>query len=358
MSEHAMLPYLIVGQGLAGTALAWCLHERGMPFLIVDRHEAQTSSKVAAGLVTPVTGMRLNLSWRYGELYPEAMAFYQKRERELGERFYFAKPIVRLFRDEKARELWSKRIADPEVQRYVVAKGADEPLLNEAVFANPFGGFEQQHSGWLDAAAFVEASRRFFESLGAWQQGEVHSPELEVKPDEVVWKGRRFAGAVFCTGWEAALHPWFDWVPFKSARGTVLKVAADTAGEERIINRGCWVLPHRDGQLRVGPTYEVPFSATEPHQPAPGAVAGLEAKLQKLLLRPYEVLGMQTGVRPIIRDRQALMGRHPARPRIAFLNGLGSKGVLRAPWLARMLTEHLLDGREIEPELDLASNLD
>ena len=90
--------FLIIGQGLAGTALAWRLHQRGRGFLIVDRDEAQTSSKVAAGLVTPITGMRLNLSWRYGTLYPEALAFYQEMETLLHQRFYHEVPIVRLLR--------------------------------------------------------------------------------------------------------------------------------------------------------------------------------------------------------------------------------------------------------------------
>jgi flavin-dependent dehydrogenase len=66
---------LIVGQGLAGTALAWRLWERGVPFVVVDRDEAVTCSKIAAGLVTPITGMRLNLNWRFVSQREEAGAF-------------------------------------------------------------------------------------------------------------------------------------------------------------------------------------------------------------------------------------------------------------------------------------------
>ncbi|MDZ4287334.1 MAG: FAD-dependent oxidoreductase, partial [Prosthecobacter sp.] len=210
-------------------------------------------------------------------------------------------------------------------------------------------------SGWLDTAVFLNASRACFESLGSWQRGEVAPEDLVFKDGGVSWQGRLFSTAVFCTGWEAAKHPWFDWVPFQSARGTVLTVAADTRGEWRIINRGCWLLPRSDGTLRVGPTYELPFD--EPNTPSPDAIAGLEKKLQALLKIPYQIVGSQTGVRPIIKGREALIGRHPARPQIAFMNGLGSKGVLRAPWLANQLVAHLLDGQPIETKLDLAGNL-
>ena len=344
-----MIPrILIIGGGLAGTTLGWRLHERGLPFLIVDRDEPLTSSKVAAGLVTPITGMRLSLSWRFGELSPEALAFYRSLESKLGTRFYHEVPIVQLLASEKAVTQWQKRRDQIEVQPYLKAPEPG-PLVNQAIFANPHGGFVQQHSGWLDTAAYLSASQRYFESLGSWQRG-------ELTPDEVASRiGKDFTHAVFCIGWEAARHPWFDWVPFQSARGTVLQVSADTGGETRVVNNGCWLLPRGDGSLRVGPTYELNFD--QPHTPAPEIIAALETRLRGLLKTPYTITGSQTGVRPIIARREALIGIHPARPGIAFLNGLGSKGVLRAPWVARQLTEHLLDGKPIEPELDLAGNL-
>lgn len=344
--------FLIIGQGLAGTALAWQLHLRGLAFTVVDRDEEFTSSKVAAGLVTPITGMRLNLNWRYDTLYPEAMEFYHGIEARLNQRFYHEVPIVRLLRDEKAAALWEKRRLQPEVQPYLAA--AEGPLVNEAVFNNPHGGFQQQHSGWMDTAAFLAASRAYFQGLGQWQSGEVTPEALMVEAGGVTWQGGRYGQAIFCIGWEAARHPWFDWVPFQSARGTVLTLEADTGGERRIINRGCWLLPRADGSLRAGPTYELDFA--DPHSSSSTALAGLEQKLRILLKAGYTVTGSQTGVRPIIKGHQALIGRHPARPQIAFMNGLGSKGVLRAPWVARCLVEHLVDGAPVEEGMDLSGN--
>jgi glycine oxidase len=340
---------LIIGGGLAGTSLAWQLHKRGVPFMMVDRDEPQTSSKVAAGLITPITGMRLVLNWRIATLYPEAATFYQQLEQELGCRFYHETAIVSLLQDDQAVTQWQKRQLQPEVQPYLQI-GDSAALVDESIFTNPHGGFKQR-GAWLDTAAFLAASKRYFESTGRWQQAEFPFSE---SGGPIQWNGQIYTHAIFCIGWEAAKHPWFDWLPFRSGRGTVLEVKADTGGETRIINRGCWLLPRGDGALRVGPTYE--FNFDHPHLPSPAAVAGLETKLQALLKRPYEITGSQTGVRPIIQHRQAVIGRHPVRTHIAFMNGLGSKGVLRAPWLARQLVEHLLDGKPIEPELDLAGN--
>ena len=107
---------LIIGGGLAGISVAWRLHERSVPFMIVDREEPLTSSKVAAGLVAPITGLRLTQNWRYDTLYPEALQFYRDKESQLGARFYHEVPIVQLLRDEKAVMQWQKRRAQPEVQ--------------------------------------------------------------------------------------------------------------------------------------------------------------------------------------------------------------------------------------------------
>jgi glycine oxidase len=345
--------FLIIGQGLAGTCLAWRLMERGRTFLIVDRDEAVTSSKIAAGLVTPITGMRLNLNWRYDTLHPEAVAFYQEKERVLDRRFYHFKPHVRLFKKPEEVELWKKREMDEKLMAYV-RKDVLEPLVDETEITNPLGGFEQRHSGYLDAAAFLAASREHFIQSGVMITGEVHA--ADVRPDEsgVMWRGERFGQVVFCQGWEAARHPWFDWVPFQSARGTVVSVSVQMK-ESRIINRGCWLLPREDGTLRVGPTYELRF--TEPNTPSVLAMTDLQNRLSALLKVAHRVTDSQTAVRPIIRGAKAMIGRHPSVPRVSFLNGLGSKGVLRAPFMARRLVEHLLDDATLEEEYDLRRNL-
>ncbi|HEY9156184.1 MAG TPA: FAD-dependent oxidoreductase, partial [Opitutaceae bacterium] len=87
--------FQIIGQGLAGTCLAWALFEREVPFELLDR-ERGGSSRVAAGLINPVTGMRFEPSWRIDEFLPEAIAFYESLERTLGERFWHPLPVVRL----------------------------------------------------------------------------------------------------------------------------------------------------------------------------------------------------------------------------------------------------------------------
>jgi len=342
---------LIIGQGLAGTALAWRLWERGVPFLIVDRDEPLTSSKVAAGLITPITGMRLTVSWRYAVFYREALRFYRNCGKHLQQRFFFPRGYVRLLKNAAELAKWDKRRCDPAMQPFLHRK---TPELNPEVIRQPENGFQQRHAAWLDTNAYLESSRRFFESHDSWIQADVKPGAVQDDAEGVEWNGQRFSHIIWAQGWTAEKHPLFHWVPFQSALGTILTVKADLEGEKRILNRGCWLLPRNDGTLRAGSTYEWKFD--DPHTPSADQVQTLKASLRSLLKAPAEITATQTAVRPIIKHRQALMGTHPTHPRVAFLNGLGSKGSLRSPWLARHLIEHLLDGAPIDAEMDLQQN--
>jgi glycine/D-amino acid oxidase-like deaminating enzyme len=345
------LPILIIGQGLAGTALAWRLWERGVQFLIVDRDEPGTSSKIAAGLLTPVTGMRLTLSENYGAWLLEAMKFYRHKEKLLGLKMLHPGRYVRLFKNDAEPAKWAKRVQQAEVLPFVRGNA----VVDETVLANDRGGIELNHAGWLDTRAYLDASRAFFEQNGCWMRGEVQPDDVEVNADGVHWNDREFSHAALCSGWEAMRHPLFDWVPFEPARGTILTVRADIGAERRVIHGGCWVQPRGEGMLRVGSTYELKFD--DPNGFDETKLAELHATMSSLIKVPCEVIEQQAAVRPIIARQRTLIGRHPARERLLFINGLGSKGVLRAPHFARKLVTHVLDGEPIPSAMDVRGNV-
>ena len=86
---------IIVGQGLAGPTLAWQLMDAGQRVLILDANEEVTTSKIAAGLITPITGQRIALSWKVEEFLPVARKFYRALEARTGELFFHERRAVR-----------------------------------------------------------------------------------------------------------------------------------------------------------------------------------------------------------------------------------------------------------------------
>ncbi len=113
---------IIVGQGLAGTTLAWALIEAGQRVLVLDAEEPVTSSKIAGGLITPITGQRLALSWRVDEMMPAARAFYGRVEARTGHKVFNDRTATRLFASDIEREIWAKRGCKAEFQKHLTAE--------------------------------------------------------------------------------------------------------------------------------------------------------------------------------------------------------------------------------------------
>lgn len=354
---------VIVGQGLAGTLLAWALLERdpGRRVLLVDGEEAVTSSRVAAGIVTPITGQRLVKSWRLEEMSAAAEGFYRRVEKILGVTYFQEKAILRLLASELELERWQRRMGEADYEKWL----REIDGLEVRGLRDEFGAFEMR--GWqLDVPGFLDASRSWFAERGMYRAGEVTAcaAAINVGDDRLVVREMEVTAGelVFCQGWRAHEGDLFDWVPFRPGKGELMEVEMardselETAG--RIVNRSGWLMPLGGRRFRCGSTYSwhrVDCVPTEEGRKA------LEAKLKGMLKsgQDFSVVDHSAAVRPVIRESRALMGRHPGTglERVGFFNGLGSKGVLNGPYFAGQLAGHLVDGGEIEEELDLRKNL-
>ncbi len=211
--------------------------------------------------------------------------------------------------------------------------------------------------GWLDTKGWLAASAAWFEARGRLQRKKLDP--AAVKPDRdgvILPDGSRAAAVVFCEGAAARTNPWFPWVSWKCAKGEILTISApELADERRIVSRGGWLLPvDGAGTFRTGSTYV--WNRLD-ETPTPEARAVLEERLRGWLRVPWNVIGHEAAVRPIIHQSLARMGRHPVHPALVFFNGLGSKGVLHGPRYARMLAEHLVEGTPLPASVDVAGNV-
>jgi glycine oxidase len=85
-----------------------------------------------------------------------------------------------------------------------------------------------------------------------------------------------------------------------------------------------------------------------------GARDEIERSVRSFARFDFEVVGQAAGVRPVIRaDNRPVVGSHPLERRVAILNGLGSKGVLQAPFAARQLVAYLERGERIHPDFEV-----
>jgi glycine/D-amino acid oxidase-like deaminating enzyme len=353
--------YLIVGQGLAGSLLAWELLARGKQVLVVDRDEPVTSSKIAAGIVTPVTGQRVAPSWRIDEMLDRSRRLYRHVEQETGEWLYHPASIARLLASEDEERRWKKKLAENGGQFLEHTAPLE---IDDSVYNTEFGGFEMRTAGWLDVPRFLEVTRQALLERAGYAIANLRPEEIDVSAGGVKWKNIEADTVVFCQGWEGNRNSFFDWIPFRSAKGEILDLECegDLPGDdtERIINRAGWLL--RSGNLfRAGSTYDWDTTLADAHKTTDAGKVEILEKVGAMFRRKpeFRVTAHRAAVRPIIRESRGLIGVHPApelHNRVAFFNGLGSKGVLNGPFIARQLAEHLVNRAPIEEVLDLRQN--
>ncbi len=339
---------LIVGQGLAGTVLAWQLRFRGARVLVMDDPKPMTASRIAAGLVTPITGQRFVPSWRFAEFWPIALAFYRRVERETGQEFFRELPMVRLFQSEAERE----RILASRSGQISSLVRFPESLVDESCFHNPFGGFEMT-GGQLDVPKFLEASRNVFASEGQYLSAMLSLPEdLEIPPQEISlprWDVRANR-VIFCQGFAARTNPWFGRLPFDAAKGEILTLRIPGLTERQVIHRGIWLAPLGGELFCAGATYDRENLNDDPTLKAREEIRD---QLQSFLRLPFEVLEHHAAVRPIVIGRHPVIGLHPRFPQLGCFNGLASKGTLQAPFIANQFADFLKGQGTIEDSLSL-----
>jgi glycine oxidase len=89
-------------------------------------------------------------------------------------------------------------------------------------------------------------------------------------------------------------------------------------------------------------------------KPSVAARVEIERSLRSFARFDFEVIHQAAGVRAVIKvDNRPIVGVHPLHSRVAVFNGLGSKGVLQAPFAARQLIAYLEEGEPIHPDFDV-----
>ena len=341
--------FLIVGQGVAGSVLAWTLDQRGCSVVVADDPALPSASAVAAGIVNPLTGRKLVRTWKADELFPFLRQFYSGIEQQLGVQFFHPKNIYRPFRSVREQTDYLALVADPDVRQYV-----SEQVDNESYSTcinNPFGGLEVTQAGWLDLTEFVRIIKGYFVRKNQYFEGRVGLDELKISVDKVEWKDIEFSKVIFCDGVLARENPLFDWLPYNPVKGQILTAVVENYSISTIVNQGLFILPVRNGLVRIGATYswhDLDWQTTDDGR------AFLESKLGAILKVPYQVVAQQAGIRPSTKDRRPFIGLHPAQPAVGIFGGMGTKGVSLAPYLAEQFARSLLDGEDLEPEANIS----
>lgn len=344
-----MLPsktdYIIIGQGIAGTVLAFTLLKEGKKVVVIDNPHSGSSSKVAAGIFNPVTGKRLVKTWQGDLIFPFLHHFYRQLEKVLDTSILHTKNIYRPFISIEEQNAWTAKTASPELIKYTHTD-FDNTAYASGI-CNPYGGLEISQSGYVDVAAMLTAAKIYLQERQLLIESGFTYEDIKLQSKRVSWQGIEAKKILFCEGTFIQQNPYFNWLPFNNVKGELLTVRIEGLLSNNIINRGIFILPVGNGLYKVGATYQWGELNREVTRQAREE---LEEKLASLIDLPFETVAQQAGIRPASLDRRPFIGLHPEFEALGIFNGLGTKGISLAPYYAQKFYEYLEASKELDKE--------
>ena len=119
---------------------------------------------------------------------------------------------------------------------------------------------------------------------------------------------------------------------------------------KEIINSSIWILPLGNNLYKVGATYNW---QDKTNQKTEAGKLELLTSLKELITCDFEVVEHLAGVRPTVKDRRPILGKHHQHNHLYILNGLGTRGVLFAPYLSDKLFKYIENGITLDNEISI-----
>lgn len=327
-------PYLIIGGGISGLSLAYQFYKNNVPFQLITKEENH-SSVVAGGFIIPIVFRRTTKSWNIDTYLPYAKTFYQEIEQDLQINFWNDLPVRRSFSHLQEKEDWIKRQNQDEYCDYL---GEIDGKCDEIIYQE-FGTGLVKNAAWVHTETVIYGLRKFFLEKGYLTYSDVQTVDFE-----------SYRGVIYCEGYEMIHNPLFNYLPLDPTKGQILTVKSSEIPAQESINRKCFVLPIGNGLFKVGSTYEwgdTSLNITDE------AKQDLETHLKELIDVPFETVEQLAGIRPTVKDRRPLIGEHPTESKKYVFNGLGTKGFLLAPIMAKYLMDYIVQGTPLDAEIDI-----
>ena len=326
--------YLIVGAGLAGVTFAETAVQNGKNVIVITDN-SQNSSVVAGGLYNPVILKRFTEVWQSQSQLNLLTEFYANLEQKLNNKLDYKIPLLRKFYSVEEQNNWFTASDKPGLINYL---STNLVASNYNSIDAPFGYGEVLQTGYVDTLALIKAYKSYLKSINSFVEETFLYDAVIIHDDYLQYKNLKAKQIVFAEGFGMLSNPFFKSLPLDGAKGELLLIKASNLKIDVIIKSSIFILPIGNDLYKVGATYNwVDKSST----PTEEAKQELLNELNELIQCDYEVVDHYAGVRPTVKDRKPMLGTHPIYKNMHVLNGLGTRGVMLAPAMAKMLFDYI-----------------
>ncbi|MBM3400319.1 MAG: FAD-binding oxidoreductase [Bacteroidetes bacterium] len=338
--------YIIVGGGLAGISLALELALRGKMLVLLDKPEATSSSRVAAGIIHPIVPKGVRLTWMGETLFPLIADYYRGWENKLNASFYQPLNGFQIHPNQETANFWQLRSQTAEMQPWIDS-------LNQTILPGISADHAHTpilHCARLDTSAFLLAAEEWFKTRIVIEHTEFQHASLRKEKNQWRYGVHTADGVIFCEGIRVLENPWFNKLHFHPTAGDILTLAFDENLPQALYKNRSWLVPDGKGNWMAGSTFHKGSLETSP---LPEDAAKLMEQIRSWTRIPFRLLKHKRGVRPTVDGRRPYLGEHSRDRGIFIYNGLGSKGGSLIPWLSPMMADFLCKGKALHTEVDI-----
>lgn len=341
------IDYIIIGQGISGTFLSYYLKKENKSFLVIDNNQQNSPSRIAAGIINPVTGRRMVTVWMADELFPFCWKAYSDIGDELSITAISQKSIIDFFPSPFMRESFVKRIEESDTYVHTYA----EQNEFNTFFNYEFGCGEIRPAYIAHLETLLPAWRDYLINNEWLLEVNFSIDDLKIEEDNIQYHDITANTIIFCDGCGSFNNPFFKQLPFAPNKGEALIVSIPDLPNQHVYKKSMTLAPLAIKDLFwIGSVYQWEFDHTDP---TPAFRSNAEQVLKQWIKMPYEILDHFAGVRPATLERRPFVGMHPLHKNVGILNGMGTKGCSLAPFFAKQLVDHLVYNMEIMAEADI-----
>lgn len=345
--ERKKYDVLIVGQGVAGTCIAYQFLKGGNKVLIIDPEKMSSASLVASGIINPITGRHFVKTWKFDTLWSYLLQFYPEMEAFLGLDLFEQVKVFRSLPSAKEFNDWIIRTKDPDIH----------PLLSDENSIDSFTSFVKlpEYStaisgGRVNTTNMIYGFRKLMKDCGNFLSDEFDFSQLEISPNGYSYKGIIAEKIIFCEGYKAIHNPYFSYLPFHPYKGEILMYSSEEKLPGDILKNDLFFVPVSARRMWVGTknTHVIASEAVDEK-----VISALKLKAEKYLESGFTFIEAKAGIRPSVKDRRPLIGSSRDFPGMFIFNGLGSKGTSLAPYFSAHLYNHITENTPLSDEVNI-----
>ena len=341
-----MIDYLIIGSGLAGISFSEIALQNDKSILVLDNN-SQNSSKIAGGLYNPVILKRFSEIGHAKEHLLIMNEFFSNLEKKLDCKVNFEMPILRKFFSIEEQNNWFT--ASDKVN---LAPFLSTNLISRKYSSidSPFGYGEVLQTGYVDTALLLNKYKKYLINNKLFLDESFDYSLLQEESNGIRYKDIQARNIVFAEGFGMHANPYFKNLPLDGTKGELFIIKAPLLDLDVILNTSVFILPLGNDLFKVGATYNW---TDKTNTPTEDGKTELIEKIKEIINCDFEIVEHLAGVRPTVKDRKPLVGTSSNRNSIHILNGLGTRGVMLGPAMAKALFESIEYQKPLDKVIDI-----